>query len=139
MGSTRTVLQAPWWRADRYELHDDIVDAADALERQVEPYIAPAPGARWERYDLFAPTPLAAGSSRADALHGLLELAGEFRAKPTFDLSRLVDWVSKNGLLGLLTQQVSMVTLAPRVTPRESDGQPIPASIRYLRGAAGWG
>ena len=131
-----------WWRFNRYELRDD--------------YVRPAKGAKLESYDPWAvyweSRSVRRGGAGLAPYESLLELAWLARLRLT-DLGghRSLDaeteravlrWSSQWGLLGILSHDTELATLAPRwvMRPEElaTDRGPVPLARAYAWGATGW-
>lgn len=126
-----------WWRFDHYELLDG--------------WIRPTKGAKLERYD---PWEIYRQSEAAGDLqppyNKLLDLVqgltfqpragpGKFLELDSDSAERLVTWCQANGLLGILSHQVLMATLAVRWEPlEENEIILVPTQVQYGRTAEGW-
>src|SRR5579872_5883981 len=131
-----------WWRFERYELRHG--------------YVRPSPGARLESYDPWATywevrSARGAGAGLAP-YESLFELAWIARLRLTdFAGQRALDrdterallhWCSQWGLLGILSHETELATLAPRWTTRPDEiaagSGPVPLARAYAWGATGW-
>jgi hypothetical protein len=131
-----------WWRFDRYELHDG--------------YVRPSPGAHLQSYDPWAAYWEArsgrGGGAGLTPYESLFELAWFARLRFTdFGGQRALDrdterallyWCSQWGLLGILSHETELATLAPRWITRPDEiaanSGPVPLARAYAWGATGW-
>src|SRR5215831_7766031 len=109
-----------WWRFSAYRLLDG--------------YIRPARGAKLTTYDPWSENLNARSKKRAPAYVVLLDLVKAFRLRATMEKGveqsvltpesrdALLEWCSRNGLLGVLPHAAVRVTLAPRWERASQEG-----------------
>ena len=133
------VPTARWWRFSAYRL--------------VDGYIRPARGAKLTTYDPWSENLNARTKKRAPAYVVLLDLVKAFRLRATMEKGveqsaltpesrdALLEWCSRNGLLGVLPHAAVRVTLAPRWERASQEGTGTivrPVQQEYVRTSTGW-
>ncbi|MDP6495680.1 MAG: hypothetical protein QGI09_09765, partial [Dehalococcoidia bacterium] len=126
-------VRSSWWRFSDYEIWEPRPpkNASWGLRDHFR-YIRPAPGATLERYE--QPISSRTGSQSSELQSALLGLDVESETK-------LMDFCRRFGLLGILTEQLRSVTLAPRwghLTSDPNDPVLFPGQTRYERTNWGW-
>ncbi|MEQ9639615.1 MAG: hypothetical protein RIM84_06270 [Alphaproteobacteria bacterium] len=131
-----SVMAGWWWRFERYEIVDGV--------------IRPTAGAKLERYDPWAAYKEVGRRRRGPLPHEeLLELVqgltftvrenGEEGALTDKSAADLVAWCNRHGLLGVLSHETMMATLAPRWEPSTDDDEYlVPTQLLYSRTGEGW-
>ena len=132
------MAQGSWWRFDRYEIRNSCV--------------CPAPGARLFQYDPWAQYCASrTGDGSIDPPYAsLLTLVGALEVDPETviegnevllgnnGLQRLIQWCSEYGLLGLLSHQTVLASLAPRWENAISARACVPIRRVHRWDAYGW-
>lgn len=131
-----------WWRFERYELRDG--------------YVRPAPGAVLQAYDpwvaYWEARSIRGGGAGLSPYESLLELAwagrllatgiGEEVVLEPASERAVLEWCGRWGLLGVLSHETELATLAPRWIRRPEDRAarrgPVPMLPAYAWGPGGW-
>lgn len=126
-------VRSSWWRFSDYEIWEPRPPRGTSQGlRDHYRYIRPIPGAALERYD--QPVSGHSGSQPSDLQSELLGLDIE-------NENKIIEFCRRFGLLGILTEELHSMTLAPRwehLTSSPSDPVLFPSQTRYSRTHWGW-